>query len=267
MAPLSNWLWGTSSIDEVVGEQPARSVLVIRLNHLARQGDLRAATSWKRRYRAQSRNIGPDTLEICTSKGGHEGAQATPEPQESKCAAVGACGKFIKFVSLEKANTTVQLTDTCIKNGGDHFLAEIASREFIDNLVSILKIPALNLDVKNSMLRYIQNWSTSFEGKPALAYVGQTYKTLTYEGPSNPFDARSTTKSHIQASRSRPRTLPSPILPWSIPRQHQSGLTLNSVSDVATRSLSPTESITVGIAASSLTKNAHPSQYRCHTLA
>lgn len=82
------------------------------------------------------------------------------------------------------------MTDTCIKNGGDHFLVEIASREFMDNLVSILKIPILNHEVKQRILRLIQNWSTSFEGKPNLNYVVQVYKTLKQEGePSLSVDA------------------------------------------------------------------------------
>lgn len=76
----------------------------------------------------------------------------------------------------------LQLTDICIKNGGDLFLTEIASREFMDNLVSILKIPVLNVDVKNKMLRLIQNWATAFEGKQSLSYVGEVYKTLQKEG-------------------------------------------------------------------------------------
>lgn len=76
----------------------------------------------------------------------------------------------------------IQLTDICIKNGGDQFLIEIASREFIDNLISILKIPVLNIEVKNNILRLIQNWSVAFEGKSNLAYVGQVYKTLVNEG-------------------------------------------------------------------------------------
>ena len=76
----------------------------------------------------------------------------------------------------------IQLTDTCVKNGGDHFLVEVASREFMDNLVSILKIPVLNLDVKNRILRYIQNWAVAFEGKINLSYVDHTYKTLKMEG-------------------------------------------------------------------------------------
>ena len=52
----------------------------------------------------------------------------------------------------------------------------------MDNLVSILKIPTLNHDVKNTMLRFIQNWSIAFEAKPQLAYVGTVYKQLQGEG-------------------------------------------------------------------------------------
>lgn len=69
-----------------------------------------------------------------------------------------------------------------MKNGGDPFLVEIASREFMDNLTSILKIPALNNDVKNKILRLVQNWAIAFEGKPNLSYVGEAYKTLQNEG-------------------------------------------------------------------------------------
>ena len=41
------------------------------------------------------------------------------------------------------------------KNDGDHFLVEIASREFMDNLVSILKSFVLNRDVKNKIPRLV----------------------------------------------------------------------------------------------------------------
>ncbi|KAF8972570.1 hypothetical protein BDZ97DRAFT_1901128 [Flammula alnicola] len=81
---------------------------------------------------------------------------------------------------LNHKNPNVQLL--ALSNGGDLFLAEVASREFMDNLVSILKMPALNHDVKQTILRLVQNWSVAFEGKPTLNYVGQVYKTLTNEG-------------------------------------------------------------------------------------
>ncbi|KAJ3485136.1 hypothetical protein NLI96_g5188 [Meripilus lineatus] len=92
---------------------------------------------------------------------------------------------------LNHKNPNVQLlalglTDVCIKNGGDQFLSEVASREFMDNLVSILKIPVLNHDVKTKILRLIQNWATAFEGKPSLGYVGEVYRTLQREGYSFP---------------------------------------------------------------------------------
>ncbi|KAH9850576.1 ubiquitin binding protein [Lenzites betulinus] len=88
---------------------------------------------------------------------------------------------------LNHKNPNVQLlalslTDVCVKNGGDPFLNEVASREFMDNFVSILKIPALNHDVKHKILRYIQDWALAFEGKPSLSYVGEVYKSLQREG-------------------------------------------------------------------------------------
>lgn len=75
-----------------------------------------------------------------------------------------------------------QLTDICVKNGGDQFLTEVGSREFMDNLVSILRMESLNLDVKNMMLRLLQNWSVAFEGKPSLGYVAQVCRNLQNEG-------------------------------------------------------------------------------------
>lgn len=52
----------------------------------------------------------------------------------------------------------------------------------MDNLVSILHTKDLNYEVKNKMLRLIQNWSVAFEGKYTLGYVGQVYKELKSSG-------------------------------------------------------------------------------------
>lgn len=148
MSGLGAWLWGTSQLDDAIDK--ASSELMP----------------------AGTEDIALN-LEIC-------------DQIRSKSAPAKDAMRALKR-RLNHKNPNVQLlalglTDTCVKNGGDHFLIEIASREFMDNLVSIVKIPGLNHEVKNNILRLIQNWSISFEGKYSLSYVGQVYKTLQGEG-------------------------------------------------------------------------------------
>ncbi|KAG0271413.1 Vacuolar protein-sorting-associated protein 27 [Linnemannia exigua] len=74
------------------------------------------------------------------------------------------------------------LTDVCVKNGGQHFLVEVASRDFIDNLTSILKTPGVNPVVKKKILALIQTWGRLFISKRGLGYVSDTFQILKNEG-------------------------------------------------------------------------------------
>ncbi|KAF8151974.1 hypothetical protein K438DRAFT_1910283 [Mycena galopus ATCC 62051] len=145
---IGSWLWGTSQLDEAV-DKATSELLPAGAEDIALN------------------------LEICDQ------IRSKSVPAKD---AMRALKRRLNHKNPNVQNLALGLTDICIKNGGDLFLAEVASREFIDNLVSILKIPVLNIDVKNNILRLVQNWSIAFEGKPTLGYVGQVYKSLQNEG-------------------------------------------------------------------------------------
>jgi growth factor-regulated tyrosine kinase substrate len=64
-------------------------------------------------------------------------------------------------------------------------MAEIASREFMDNLVSLLKAfgpAAVNDEVKTKILDLIQAWAAAAERRPNLSYLEEVYQGLQGEG-------------------------------------------------------------------------------------
>ncbi|KAG4305285.1 hypothetical protein PORY_001455 [Pneumocystis oryctolagi] len=100
---------------------------------------------------------------------------------------------FKRRISHRNPNVQILLIDLSVKNGGDHFLLEISSREFMDYLVSLLKandISDQNLtakrDVYEKILELIQSWAILFEKKPNLSYVCSVYQDLQSQGYNFP---------------------------------------------------------------------------------
>ncbi|KAG7723968.1 hypothetical protein KL933_005111 [Ogataea haglerorum] len=90
-----------------------------------------------------------------------------------------------RFMSTKNPNlqkSALKLIDFCIKNGGEHFLSDISSKEFIDPIVSTLNDKNLNHTVKEYLLQLIQSWSIMFSTNPKLGYVNQVYNKLQKEG-------------------------------------------------------------------------------------
>ncbi|KAI8598349.1 hypothetical protein EDD21DRAFT_189875 [Dissophora ornata] len=144
-----SWLWSTSPIDELVDR----------------------ATSENLPAGAEDLAL---NLEICDQI---RSKQVTPKD------AVKALKRRIGHKNPNVQLLALGLTDVCAKNGGHHFLVEVASREFVDNMISILKAPSgCNLEVKNRILGLIQTWGILFRGKQGLGYVCDTYMILQHEG-------------------------------------------------------------------------------------
>lgn len=85
---------------------------------------------------------------------------------------------FLGTKNPNQQRSALKLIDFCIKNGGEHFLVDIASKEFMDPLIGILHDKSLNTEVKEYLLALIQSWSIMFSTHSNLSYVNEVYKKL-----------------------------------------------------------------------------------------
>lgn len=172
-------------------------------------------------------------------------------------------------MSPEPFTNNFQLTDTCVKNGGAHFFVEIASREFMDNLTSLLKnysSSALNEDVRSKMLELIQSWAVAAESRPNASYIVEIYRTLQREGFNFPPRQEVASSMFDSNAVSLICSYPLNVVP-NIARSLQSGQTRTFASDAERSSLSRTANTIVEIAAMSSVGLAPANQSPFHTLA
>ncbi|KAI8341596.1 hypothetical protein EDC96DRAFT_522557 [Choanephora cucurbitarum] len=82
---------------------------------------------------------------------------------------------------------TLSLVDTCVKNSGNAFVKEIATREFMEEMTHLLKTPTgCNQDVKAKILELVQVWGIASKGNNELSYLSGTYSLLKAEGYTFP---------------------------------------------------------------------------------
>ncbi|KAJ3210302.1 Vacuolar protein-sorting-associated protein 27 [Dinochytrium kinnereticum] len=101
--------------------------------------------------------------------------------------AISALKKRINHKNPNVQLQALKLTDACVKNSGQHFVVEVASRDFVDNLVSVVRnYPTTNQDVRLKILALIQTWGIAFKGKSELSYVTEVYESMKREGMAFP---------------------------------------------------------------------------------
>ncbi|KAI8987092.1 hypothetical protein BDB01DRAFT_834173 [Pilobolus umbonatus] len=78
---------------------------------------------------------------------------------------------------------TLALTDTCMKNSGSVFVREVATRDFTEELILLVKKPVGgNPEIRDKALYYIQIWGKASRGNPSLSYLSWAYSSLSKEG-------------------------------------------------------------------------------------
>ncbi|KAI9278317.1 hypothetical protein BDA99DRAFT_491836 [Phascolomyces articulosus] len=81
---------------------------------------------------------------------------------------------------------TLSLTDTCVKNGGDQFVREIASREFMEGISTLVHSSNTDHNVRQRTLSILQTWAIAAKNTPSLSYLTDTYNLFRAEGVSFP---------------------------------------------------------------------------------
>ncbi|TXT08618.1 hypothetical protein VHUM_02746 [Vanrija humicola] len=104
----------------------------------------------------------------------------------------------------------LNLVDTCIKNGGDHFLEEIASKEFVDEVAGLIRSSSTNPEVKTMALGFFQQWAIAFQNKKDLAFLVDVYHELKNSGIKFP-PAPASQNAHLFETTTAPKWVDSDV--------------------------------------------------------
>jgi len=86
---------------------------------------------------------------------------------------------------------TLKLLEMCVKNCGHHLHVEVAQKDFIDTILSLVQVQmASNPDVRVKALELIQAWAVAFREVPDLRFVCDTYNLLKAQGNANYLSGR-----------------------------------------------------------------------------
>lgn len=90
--------------------------------------------------------------------------------------------RFMDADNINMQKSAFKLIDFCIKNGGLHFINEIASKEFMDPLIAVIKNKDINESLKTYLLENIQTWSIMVSTNSKFDYINDCYKKLQNDG-------------------------------------------------------------------------------------
>jgi growth factor-regulated tyrosine kinase substrate len=79
------------------------------------------------------------------------------------------------------AHHALLVLEACVKNCGTKFHAEIANKEFMDDIKNIV-IQGANEKVKQKVLELIQCWASAFRNKPELHIFADTHNLMKMNG-------------------------------------------------------------------------------------
>lgn len=175
MASWIGWKTATNPLyEELVGEWSRVPLCRKEMTMMLTMGFTEKATSPLNLAETEDIALNLEICDLIRSK------QVQPKPaMQSLKTRIGSKNGRVQMSSMS-------LTDTCIKNGGDHFLQEIASKEFVDEMVGVIKAQATQPPVREMALRLFQQWALAFESKRELSYLPEMYRELKNSGIAFP---------------------------------------------------------------------------------